>query len=43
MKRKPIDYYDRRIEKLKATIRRLQAEKRVAILLQLERGKENAG
>lgn len=37
MKRKPIDYYNCRIEKLKATIKRLQAEKRIAILRQREK------
>jgi hypothetical protein len=36
MKRKPIDYYDCRIEKLKATIKRLIAEKRLAILYERE-------
>ena len=36
MKIKPIDYYNYRIEKLKATIKRLQAEKRIAILRKRE-------
>jgi hypothetical protein len=37
MKRKSIDYYDCRIEKLKATIKRLMAEKRVVILRSREK------
>ena len=34
---KTIDYFDNRIESLKATIKRLQAERRIAILRQRER------
>ena len=37
MKRKSINYYNCRIEKLKATIKRLQAEKRLEILRQREK------
>ncbi len=37
MKRKPIDYYDNKITALKATIKRLIAEKRLAILYERER------
>jgi hypothetical protein len=36
MRRRPVDYYDSRIEKLKAAVKRLQAEKRIAILRQRE-------
>ena len=35
--RKSIEYYDRRIEKLKATIKRLMAEKRLVILYEREK------
>lgn len=35
--RKSIEYYDRRIEQLKATIKRLMAEKRLAILYEREK------
>jgi uncharacterized small protein (DUF1192 family) len=34
---KTVDYYNSRIETLKATIRRLTAEKRIAILRERER------
>ncbi len=37
MRIRSVEYYDCRIEKLKATIKRLQAEKRIAILRQRER------
>lgn len=48
MKRKSIDYYDCRIEKLKATIKGLMAEKRVVILRNCEKelaakGKDKRG
>ena len=36
MKTKPVTYYNRKIEALKATIRRLNAEKRIAILKEKE-------
>jgi len=35
--RKPITYFDNRIAKLKATIKRLEAERRVAILHKREK------
>jgi hypothetical protein len=34
---KTVEYYNTKIESLKATIKRLQAEKRIAILRQRER------
>jgi len=44
MKYKSIDYYDVRIAKLKARIKRLIAERRLAVLYQREKsiGKSNA-
>jgi hypothetical protein len=38
---KTTDYYNQRIETLKATIRRLQAEKRIAILREKEKAAGN--